>query len=132
MQLNQTTDYAVRIVLHFALNNRKLNLTEIAHPLHIPELNCRNTLGKLKTAGIVDTSLGVHGGYFLQKKPEDISLRSIYDAMHETIQINRCLEAEHYCSGNLTRDCPVHKFYAELQDYMDHAFSITIGELMNK
>lgn len=90
------------------------------------------TLAKpLQKAGILTTQRGTGGGFALGRRPEDISLYAIINAMEGTTRINRCLEPDGFCSRNGVPTCPVHKFYTHIQSYLDAAFQDkTIASLM--
>ena len=55
----------------------------------------------------------------------------IVNLVEGTTRINRCLEDDGYCSRNGTATCPVHRFYAHIQSYLDQAFQDkTIASLL--
>lgn len=85
----------------------------------------------LQEAGILTTQRGSGGGFTLCRRPEDISLHEIINLAEGTTRINRCLEADGFCSRNGAPSCPVHKFYAHIQSYLDEAFKEkTIASLL--
>lgn len=125
MQLTITTDYAIRIALLLSLSQRTISIPELSEKLHIPKSYVPRIITMLKKADIVDSSRGQHGGIYLKKSPEQITFKVIFDAVGETIKINRCLEEDKFCSRCATDDCPVRNFYTNLQDYLDKRFSET-------
>lgn len=130
MQLNITTDYAIRIVLFVALA-RRTSAPEIAPAMGIPLNYARRIARQMRDANILRAEQGAGGGYTLARKPEDITLFDIVDYMEGTTRINRCLEPDHFCSRNGTETCPVRKSYEELQGKIDEALkSITIAQLV--
>lgn len=119
MQLTITTDYAIRIALLLSLSQRTISIPELSEKLHIPKSYVPRIITMLKKADIVDSSRGQHGGIYLKKSPEQITFKVIFDAVGETIKINRCLEEDKFCSR-----C-ARNFYTNLQDYLDKRFSET-------
>ncbi|WP_443734979.1 RrF2 family transcriptional regulator, partial [[Ruminococcus] lactaris] len=109
MQLNITTDYAIRIVYYLALKEETITASELASVLKIPVNYISKITKKLKAAEIVQACEGIKGGYALMKKPEMISLFDIVSSMEVTMKINRCLEPDGFCSRNATDYCNVHK-----------------------
>lgn len=112
--------------------------SEIAQTLAVPSNYLMKVLAKLRSAGLVCSTLGKNGGYSLQIPAKQITFQMVFDAMGETIKINRCLEPDHYCSRHATQTCPVRAFYTKIQDYLDTEFSKTsvadlqqIGEKKN-
>ncbi|MFR0759863.1 MAG: hypothetical protein ACLSIA_10325 [[Clostridium] innocuum] len=52
-------------------------------------------------------------------------------AMETTMQINRCLEKDRYCSRDAGSFCQVRHFYEKIQSYLDHMLlSTSIQELL--
>jgi len=131
MQLNVTTDYAIRMTLFLAILGTPMGSEDISKQMGIPKQMIAQIAKPLRNAGIIATKRGVGGGFSLNRKPEDISLADIFNAVEGTTRINRCLEEDCYCSRHATETCPVRKFYKEMQTFLDEAFSgKTIASLM--
>lgn len=120
MQLNITTDYAIRIVYYLALKEETITASELASVLKIPVNYISKITKKLKAAEIVQACEGIKGGYALMKKPEMISLFDIVSSMEVTMKINRCLEPDGFCSRNATDYCNVHKALLNVQKTYDY------------
>ena len=125
MQLNITTDYAVRIILMLSGLKRYAPASEIAKTLAIPANYLMKVLAKLKAAGLVASALGVNGGFYLDRPAEGITFEMVFEAMGDSVKINRCLEADHYCSRDAVESCPVRSFYTKIQTYLDDQFAHT-------
>ena len=131
MQLNITTDYAIRMVLYLATVGRAAGSGEIASAMGIPRNMMATMSPKLRRAGIIQAVRGANGGYTLCRAPEDISLSQIVNAMEGTTRLNRCLEDDHFCSRGAAETCPVRKFYVGIQKLLDETFQEeTIAKLM--
>ena len=131
MQLNLTTDYAIRLVLYLATVERAAGSTEISDSMCIPRGQFGSISKTLRERGIIETLRGTNGGFRLAKQPEEISLHEIVNAMEGTTRINRCLDPDGYCSRNGVPNCPVHKFYSRIQSQLDQAFQdVTIASLL--
>lgn len=127
MQLNKTTDYAIRIVIYLAITNELTVAKEISDKMAIPQNYIIKIMKKLKDAGIIETYSGVKGGYKLKKSADEISLLDIIEIMEKTIKINRCLEENTYCSKSATDKCPIYKYYELIQNELENNFKkITI------
>lgn len=119
MQLNITTDYAIRTVLYLAVRNLMTTSSEIAVAMRIPENYILKITKKLQKAGIVQREVGAKGGFILAKSMEEINLYEIIELMEPKMKINRCLEDDEYCSRFATEQCPVRKFYSNLQNELE-------------
>ena len=98
MQLKLTTDYAIRTVVYLATQSGITSVAEIGSKMGISENYLMKVLKALKDAGLVAGYQGKRGGYAISKKPEEISLWDIVEVMEGTTKINRCLEADGFCS----------------------------------
>ena len=133
MQLNITTDYAIRIIVYLGMKGGFAASREVSDNMGIPYGYVLKIARKLVAAEIVTTSTGIYGGISLNKKPEDISLLDLIQVMESTTEINRCLEEDKYCSRFATETCPVRRFYCVLQDELESKLSsITIADLLQQ
>jgi len=130
MQLNVTTDYAIRIVLYLAIKQRVVNSNEIANAMGIPPTYIMKITRTLKNAGILSERRGVGGGFVLSKAPEQLTLLDIVDALEKTVNINRCLEEDEYCSRNAAAFCTVRKLLVCLQAELAEGLNVKISELI--
>lgn len=132
MQLNITTDYAIRIVIYLAIKNNLSTAKEISENLFIPENYIMKIMKKLKDVGIIDTYNGIKGGYKLKKLAEDINLLDIIKTMEKTVKINKCLEEDKCCNKNAIDKCIVHKHYQVIQDQLENSLKeLTIKDCIN-
>ena len=130
MQLNITTDYAIRIIL--ALANRDgevVSSKDISMTMKIPQKYVTRSLVAVE---LIERRSGVYGGFLLAKKPEEISLLEIVKVMEPTMYVNRCLEEDNYCSRDAVDNCSIRKFYTNFQNIIEEKFSeITIKTLID-
>lgn len=69
MQLNITTDYAIRIVSYLAIRGELVNSETIASVMGIPRGYVLKITKKLVRAGIAARVIGAQGGFLLDKGP---------------------------------------------------------------
>lgn len=133
MQLNITTDYAIRIILALATKEGEVvSSKEISMTMKIPQKYVLKITRSLVAANLIERRSGVYGGFLLVRKPKDINLLEIIDVMEPTIRINRCLEDDAYCSRFATDNCPVRKFYVGFQSVLkEHFKQVTIQSLLD-
>jgi Rrf2 family protein len=84
----------------------------------------------LKNAGIICERRGSTGGFELIKSVSDVSVLDIADAFEKTMRINRCLEADEYCSRNAAHNCVVNAFYHKVQNTLDELMSVKMSSLL--
>lgn len=132
MQLNISSDYAIRAMLFLALTPDIVNAADIAAAMSIPLNTCKRNLQLLKKAGLVATFSGAAGGYVLAKQSREIHLSDILRAMGEKLEINRCLESDCFCNRSAAESCPVRHAYSQGQAALDAVFATTLEELAQR
>ena len=84
MQFSFRMPVAVQILLCIAKFDGVFKLTSnfLASSVNVNPVIIRKTLGQLKAAGLVEVAAGVGGARLLQK-PQDITLREVFQAVEE-------------------------------------------------
>lgn len=79
MWISKRTDYATRAVLALALEEGEeaVKLDELARRTEVPASALGQVMPTLRSAGIVRSERGAHGGYRLNKTPSDITLERV-------------------------------------------------------
>ena len=93
MQITRQADYALRAILYLARhestkhedNWKPTTTSRIAKAKLIPTSFLAKIISQLKTSGLINTSRGASGGVTLAKKPEEISLLDVVEAIDWTV-----------------------------------------------
>jgi Rrf2 family protein len=118
MLITRETDYAVRTVLYLARDrDRTANVTEVAHAMHIPKSFLAKVLQRLVRHHILSSMRGVGGGFRLAKKPSEISLLDIMEAVQGPAAINVCAIDSKRCS--LSATSAVHPVWVDIRQDME-------------
>lgn len=118
MQLQISTDYAIRIVSYLAKHqDHLLSAREMSDELGITYSYFIKVATRIRQAGYIKSVQGSTGGYCLIKDAADITLYDIIVTMEGHIHINRCLENDRFCSRfNVNNQiCMVHNILESLQ-----------------
>ena len=133
MQLNITTDYAVRAVLYLGQTPGKVPASQISQDMSIPSGYLEKILSKLRKESYISADLGKKGGYYLNKRLEEIRLGEIIRVMENTTRINRCLEPDCYCSGGNAKTCKVRKYYVKVQELLEERiYNISLQDILDE
>ena len=128
--IRRNTDYAIRAAVSLAVNQDKgvVTAAEIAQKEAIPyDLACK-LLQKLHRKKIVKSVIGAKGGYVLLRKPSNISILEVIEAIQGPVSLNRCLFDVKFCKRK--RSCPVSKNLAKLQKTMNNYLkAVKLGKL---
>lgn len=103
MQFSSRLPIAVHILLAIVEfeGKEKTTSTFLAGSVNVNPVIIRNTLGQLKTAGLVTVKAG-EGGAALAKKPKDITLMDVFNAVEKE-------KALFHFHENPNPECPVGK-----------------------
>ena len=124
MQLNKSTDYAIRLLICLAETPVPVPSSKLAVEVGVSQLYLLQIGAKLREAGFIKTAHGPTGGYVLTRCPEEISLYDIITVM-EGMYWNIHAKSE----GTLL---PLHAAYSQLEDMVkQHLCSITLNDLQN-
>lgn len=135
MILNQATDYGFRIVLYLSRQSEgsRIEAIEISENESIPERFLFKIMRKLTAHGIVKSFRGVNGGFTLGRRPEDINLLDVVEAIEGPICVNVCFKGSNQCNKNATGYCVVHRELASLrQDIADRLKSVSFKDLVDR
>lgn len=132
MQLNITTDYAIRTVLYLAIRGELTASSDISRAMNIPSHYILKVTNKLTKGGLIKCFRGVNGGFVIGKSVEDIYLYDIINIFEPTLKLNRCLEDDQYCSRFAVDYCPVRSVYSIMQKNWEKMLrSVNVASLLN-
>jgi Rrf2 family nitric oxide-sensitive transcriptional repressor len=130
MQINVTTDYGLRVILYLAHKQSVASSSEICGAMGIPLSYMYKVTRVLKKIGVLREIRGTAGGFLLIKELRNVSLLSVVLAFEKTMNINRCLEEDEFCSRDATSYCKVRKFYDETQTELHKKLDIPLSNFM--
>lgn len=111
--LSQGAQYAISAVIALSKQpeGETVSAAELAKPLNCPAAYLSQILSKLKPAGILKSQRGLGGGVFLARKPHEISLLEVIDAVDGTDFFKNCFLGIEGC-GHI-EPCPFHDFWSK-------------------
>lgn len=132
MHLTLEADYAVRIVYCLAKNGIRMDAKKIAEKTCVTLRFSLKILRNLVAAGLIKSFKGTQGGYELAKKPEEITLREVIEAVEGRYMFSRCLGESYECSRtDETSACPFCRVYEEIsQDVRKKLESVTMASFL--
>ena len=99
--INKQVDYAVQFLLFLASLPKKesLSLRIFSQNRNISFLFLQKIARALKAAGFIDASKGVRGGYFSKVDSQEITLKTVVEALEGKYNALACMKDSY--------DCPV-------------------------
>jgi Rrf2 family protein len=123
MLITRETDYALRCVLYLARTGKKVaSVGEIAANMDIPKSFLAKILQRLVREGLVESSRGASGGFWLVRNPEHITILEVMTAMQGVTPINTCAVDKHRCRSSA--HCTVHPIWTEIRTEVERRLAL--------
>jgi Rrf2 family protein len=114
MQITRETDYALRCVNYLVGKTGTVTMVdEIANGMLIPKSFLAKILQKLTRAAIVKSHRGVKGGFELARRPKEITLLDVIEAIEGPVAMNICAIDTRLCGFSKT--CSIHPVWIEIK-----------------
>ena len=125
MKLSTRTRYGMRALLELALAYKAgpLQIKMIAERQKISNKYLEQLVAMLKTAGLVRSIRGPHGGYVLALPPEEIRLSDVFRTLEGSVLTVECVESDAACLNY--SDCVTRKLWIQMNEAI-------LGVLENK
>jgi len=120
--LSQGSQYAISAVIALSRQpeGTTISAADLAKPLNCPAAYLSQILSKLKPSGILDARRGLNGGVYLARRPDEITLMEVIEAIDGTDFFSKCFLGIEGC-GHI-EPCPFHKFWSnertKIQDWL--------------
>src|SRR5919197_980121 len=118
MWISKRTDYATRAVLALALASEEglVNVEELARRIAVPSSVLEQVMPALRTAGIVRSERGAHGGYRLNRDPSEITLERVVRLFQGQLAPIGCATRHHPDPCPMTIGCSLRFVWEEVRD----------------
>jgi Rrf2 family protein len=121
LMLSKKTRYAMLALTKLTkeYGNGPVLISDIALSEQIPQRFLENILLELKKIGILGSRLGKTGGYFLIKKPEEVSLDQIIRHFEGSIAMLYCISEKSYQPCEFCKkeeSCKIRFVFKEIRD----------------
>ncbi|MBI2808807.1 MAG: Rrf2 family transcriptional regulator [Planctomycetes bacterium] len=128
---SQTVEYALRAVVHLASNSPAAQTTEeIARATKVPQAYLSKVLQGLVAAGVVRSQRGLGGGISLVKKPSELTILEVVNAVDPIQRIKTCPLA---LASHGVRLCPLHFRVDRALAMVEDAFrATTLQEIIDE
>ncbi len=106
MKLSKKSDYALRAMIYLSMNYQRgaVQIKEISAKEKIPQKFLENILLALRKVGILNSKMGIRGGYELARSPDLITLGDVIRVLDGAIAPVNCVSQMSYkpCSEEVT------------------------------
>ena len=133
MKLSTKGRYGARFMLDLALHYGEgpVLLKDLASRQELSEKYLGHLVPPLKTAGLVASSRGAHGGYSLARHPSEITLVEVVEAVEGPLVIVECVKAPDVCTRSAT--CVTRDVWCEVASTIQGVLaSITLDTMVSR
>lgn len=128
MKINNTSQYAIRVVTHMVQNGakNKYNAKDISEKLLIPYKYLTRIMTQLVVADIIVSTRGREGGYSIEKELSEIKMIHILEAVGEDLHQKQCILGNKPCDER--KKCVLHDKWNTPKKAITDMFSNTTLE----
>lgn len=132
MFLSKATEYAIRALIFIKANGQKhTGFREIAKEIGAPEPYTGKVMQVLVKIGILKSSKGPGGGFYIDPAEAPIPLIKVVEAMEGTDTFTKCGLGLKECSA--ANPCPIHNEFAKIRNqYRDLVSKESIWSMAEK
>lgn len=130
LQLTRAADYAVRALIHLALQpaGARLSQVDIASAIGAPAPFVGKVMQQLASAGLVISQRGIGGGFALHPAAREATMLDAVTAIEGPLALNTCLSPDEPCER--AAFCPAHDVWHDAQVRVAEVLrAATIGAL---
>jgi len=103
----------------------RLTATDVARKLQRSESHTAKVLNRLATQGLLESSRGAAGGYWLKRDPAAISVREVIEAIDGPLHAPQCLLGQPICDA---KSCVFRNLFGPIwNEIADHLSSTKLS-----
>jgi Rrf2 family protein len=123
LSLTSAGDYAMRAMIHIAClpEGSVVLRSQISEAEAIPSSFTAKILRRLVQARLLDSSRGVHGGFFLARPAGEITMLDVVEAIEGPLELSLC-STDPECCGR-SHDCPASLVWPAVQEGLRSALA---------
>lgn len=116
LKFSKKMEYALISMLYMSQNAPKELVTapELAENFEFPQEMIKKILQRLAKAGFLESVQGIHGGYRLKKRSQEITIAEVVRVLDGPIQIVKCVGDDN-CTCKQLQTCNIKSGMKELQ-----------------
>ena len=133
MKLSTRGRYSTRLMMELALHfgEGPVLLKDISKAQDISLKYLGQLIIPLKIAGLIKSTRGSHGGYFLSRSPDKINLSEVIKAVEGPIAFSECVDSPDICYRS--KNCAAREVWEKAtMQFNDTLGSITIADMLKR
>lgn len=133
VKLTRAGEYAVRCVLYLASQGQGVLVSRrvVAEYFDIPDKFLAKIAQQLAKAEIIEIRQGAHGGYLLNRDPDNLTMLEVVEAIIGEISLNDCVADSETCSSS--SNCAVNRVWTRARDQLRETLAdVTFTRLLEE
>jgi Rrf2 family transcriptional regulator, iron-sulfur cluster assembly transcription factor len=135
MRVTTKGRYALRAITKLAMHadSRPIPIKRLAEEEEISPEFLEQIFFRLKRSGIIGSVRGPGGGFVMKRTPQEISVKEIFDAVGEGIDLTPCTTYSDNGDGHCVREgyCVVHDVWQEASQHINEYFgTLTLDKVI--
>lgn len=125
--ISQTTEYALRAIVYLADCGQPQTTAAIAEATQVPQGYLSKVMQALAKSEIVKSQRGLHGGFVLTQRPEELTVLAVINAIEPIRRYHQCPLGIH---GKTL--CPLHRKLDDAARKIEETFGdSTISDMIS-
>lgn len=122
--IRRDTDEALRMLVHLAgRHGQTVSASQLSEALAVPRSFALKILGRLAARGILEARAGRCGGFRFVRRPAEIPMITVIEAIQGPPLLNRCMAGRRLCPRE--DDCPISSKLLTIQKQLTRLLSET-------
>jgi Rrf2 family cysteine metabolism transcriptional repressor len=133
MKLSSRIRYGCRALVELAVrqDDGPVAIEALAQNTYIPEKYLAKIIQDLRRSGLIRSVRGAHGGYLLGRRPGEVTVLDVWEALEGPLCPVDCLENPQGC--DLLDECVTRDVWSRVRDAVSGVLkSVTLEELAEK
>lgn len=132
MLITRASEYAILSLIVLSKTTEPMDSETLSKELSISKSFLAKILQALAKKEILKSFKGAHGGFVLQKKPEDISMLEVMSAVEGKIPtVFECAPSQDDCPSDRAHLCSIWPFLNKLQGKIDNFLAdLTLADIL--
>lgn len=131
MKVTRKSDYGLRALFTLAKSygEAPVSIGQIAIEHRIPDPFLEKIMQELREAGLIEATHGRGGGYLLKRRPNQISLWEVVEALDGPIALVSCLDPNVKCA--IEEGCPTSSVWTLINERFEQCLKeLTLDDIL--
>ncbi|WP_459883489.1 RrF2 family transcriptional regulator [Caminibacter profundus] len=116
MLFTKSTAYALQALIELSKFDKPVDVNKISELTDLPKPFLAKLLQNLSKKGFVRSFKGIHGGFILAKKPEEIKIADVFRVLEDKESfIFYCSSNKKDCTRDRSHVCSLWPFFAKVE-----------------